>query len=98
MLLHIHLDPIILAEADETHPYLSNGDDGYGLVYGSNPEPVDPVTGGYVVLDFIGDWNGDPGSGWTVAGVADATMILYLENVMLLKEYRLDVICRNYFI
>ena len=71
---HPSADPIILAEADETHPYLSNGDDGYGLVYGSNPgSPVDPVTGGYVVLDFIGDWNGDPGSGWTVAGVANAT-------------------------
>ena len=71
---HGSSDPIILAAADETHNYLSNGDDGYGLVYGSNPgSPVDAATGGYVILDFIGDWNGDPGSGWPVAGVSDAT-------------------------
>ena len=71
---HGSSDPIILAAADETHNYLSNGDDGYGLVYGTNPgSPMDPVTGGYVILDFIGDWNGDPGSGWSVAGVANAT-------------------------
>ena len=63
-----------MAEADETHNYLSNGDDGYGLVYGSNPgSPTDPATGGYVILDFIGDWNGDPGSGWSVAGVSNGT-------------------------
>ena len=32
---HPSADATILAEADETlHPYLSNGDDGYGLVYG----------------------------------------------------------------
>ena len=34
---------------------------------------MDPASGGYVILDFIGDWNGDPGSGWAVAGVSDAT-------------------------
>jgi plastocyanin len=53
---HGSADPIILAEADETHNYLSNGDDGYGLVYGTNPgSPLDAVAGGYVILDFIGD-------------------------------------------
>ena len=58
----------------ETYTYLSNGDDGLWLVYGSNPgSPMDPASGGYVILDFIGDWNGDPGSGWAVAGVSDAT-------------------------
>ena len=71
---HPSADATILAEADETHPYLSNGDDGYGLVYGANPgSPMDPASGGYVILDFIGDWNGDPGSGWAVAGVSNAT-------------------------
>ena len=25
------------------------------------------------VLDIVGDWNGDPGSGWEVAGVANGT-------------------------
>ena len=34
---------------------------------------MDPITGGYVIVDYIGDWNGDPGSGWSVAGVANAT-------------------------
>ncbi|MDC3258243.1 hypothetical protein OAU28_02700, partial [Flavobacteriales bacterium] len=71
---HPFSDPAILAEADETHNYLSNGDDGYALVYGSEPSsPVGPSAGGYVILDFIGDWNGDPGSGWAVAGVSNAT-------------------------
>ena len=74
VIAHPSVDPAILAVADETHSYLSNGDDGYALVYGSNPgSPVDPATGGYIILDFIGDWNGDPGSGWSVAGVSDAT-------------------------
>ena len=48
-----------------THLYLSNGDDGYCLVVGAE--------GNYTILDCIGDWNGDPGAGWEVAGVADAT-------------------------
>ena len=72
---HGSSDPAILAEADETHDYLSNGDDGYALVYGSNPgAPMSPALGGYVIIDFIGDWNGDPGSGWEVAGVTDGTV------------------------
>ena len=29
--------------------------------------------GAFVMLDCIGDWNGDPGSGWDVAGVTNAT-------------------------
>ena len=71
---HPYSDVVISGAADHTYTYLSNGDDGFALVYGSNPgSPVDPVTGGYVIVDFIGDWNGDPGSGWSVAGVTDAT-------------------------
>ena len=62
---HPSADPLILALADETHQYLSNGDDGYGLVYGNQSS--------YVVIDWLGDWNGDPGSGWSVAGVSNAT-------------------------
>ena len=27
----------------------------------------------YIVLDWLGDFNGDPGSGWEVAGVSDGT-------------------------
>ena len=139
---HGSSDEMILGEADHTFNYLSNGDDGFALVYGFegytetigetdcciNPDWIDPMafcsfiydpvigcdgieysnaclaeaagvtsyTGlgdgdaGYVVdlgwdcsssviepnfivLDRIGDWNGDPGSGWSVAGVSNGT-------------------------
>ena len=62
---HPSADATILAEADETFTYLSNGDDGFGLVYGDQTS--------YQVIDWLGDWNGDPGSGWEVAGVPNAT-------------------------
>ena len=48
---------------------LSNGDDGMALIYGVEPlTPTHPDSGLYQVLDWIGDWNGDPGQGWDVAG------------------------------
>ena len=47
-------DPAILAEADHTFTFLSNGDDGFILVMGSEED--------FVQIDAIGDWNGDPGS------------------------------------
>ncbi len=57
----------ILAQADMTHTYLSNGNDGYCLVEGTESD--------YTVIDCIGDWNGDPGDGgWDVAGVTGATV------------------------
>lgn len=62
---HPSADPKILAEADKTHFHMSNGDDGYGLVHGTEDS--------YVVLDWIGNWDGDPGSGWDVAGISRAT-------------------------
>ena len=65
IIAHGSSDTIILMQADQTHNYLSNGDDGYALVYG--------VDTAYQILDFIGDFNGDPGSGWEVAGVTDGT-------------------------
>ena len=61
VIAHGSADPAILAEADETHNFLSNGDDGYMLVMGTEDD--------YIQVDAIGDWNGDPGSGWDVAGV-----------------------------
>ena len=74
VIAHGSADPYILSFANETVSYLSNGDDGYALVYGANPgPPMDPATGGYVIMDFIGDWNGDPGTGWDVAGVSTGT-------------------------
>jgi len=70
---HPSSDSVILAQADMTYSALSNGDDGFALVYGG--KPLSPVLPGneYVILDFLGDFNGDPGSGWDVAGVSQAT-------------------------
>ena len=65
VIAHGSSDPLILAQADMIYSYLSNGDDGYALVYG--------VEEDYQILDFLGDFNGDPGSGWEVAGISDAT-------------------------
>lgn len=55
----------IIEKADTTKTQLSNGDDGYALVKGTEEN--------YVIVDMIGDFNADPGSGWTVAGVNNAT-------------------------
>ncbi|MBL7109849.1 MAG: lamin tail domain-containing protein, partial [Candidatus Marinimicrobia bacterium] len=65
IIAHGSADSSIVALANQTHTYLSNGDDGYALVFG--------VETGYVVLDWLGNFDGDPGSGWDVAGVANAT-------------------------
>ena len=65
VIAHPSSDPIILEQADETHAYLSNGDDGYALAFGSEES--------HVLIDMIGDFMGDPGSGWEVAGVSNAT-------------------------
>lgn len=62
---HPSADPVILAESDMTFGNLSNGDDGFGLVEGT---PAD-----YTLVDLVGTWDGDPGAGWDVAGVAAAT-------------------------
>ena len=45
--------------------YLSNGDDGFKLVYGTEDS--------FIVVDELGDWQADPGSGWDVAGVSSGT-------------------------
>ena len=62
---HPSSDPLILEKADETHSYLSNGDDGYALAFGTEES--------HVIIDMIGDFMADPGSGWSVAGVSNAT-------------------------
>ncbi len=54
-----------MSRANQTHSYLSNGDDGYALVVGSEDA--------YTVLDRLGDFGADPGDGWDVAGVVQAT-------------------------
>ena len=65
VIAHGSADATILAEADETHNFLSNGDDGYALAFGTESS--------YVVIDWLGNFDADPGNGWAVAGVEDAT-------------------------
>ena len=60
----------ILDKCDQTFTYLSNGDDAFAI--------VDAVTGD--IIDIIGDTGDDPGEGWMVAGVADATKEHTLER------------------
>ncbi len=55
----------IQPECDAFHTYLSNGNDGYCLVSGTEDA--------FTIVDCIGDWNADPGAGWDVAGVTAAT-------------------------
>ncbi len=63
MITHGSADPEILAEGDDTFTYLSNGDDAFAI--------VDASSG--LVIDIIGDRGPDPGDGWEVAGISDAT-------------------------
>ncbi|MFL2578808.1 MAG: choice-of-anchor I family protein [Parvicellaceae bacterium] len=65
VIAHPSANANILAEADMTFSYLSNGDDGFGLVKGDQNN--------FIILDFIGNWDADPGSGWDVAGVTNGT-------------------------
>jgi flagellar hook assembly protein FlgD len=63
VITHSSASSEILAEQDVTVSYLSNGNDVIGL--------VDAASG--VIIDIIGELGDDPGSGWDVAGVSDAT-------------------------
>ncbi len=65
VIAHPQADGSILAKADHEFRYLSNGDDGFKLVKGTEDS--------FTVIDVIGDWQGDPGSGWDVAGTNNAT-------------------------
>ena len=66
VIAHPESDATILDHADHTFTYLSNGNDGFCLVEGTEDS--------YTIVDCIGDWNGNPGDGWDVAGVSEATM------------------------
>ena len=65
VICHGSADPLIQEDCDENHTYLSNGNDGYCLVNGTEEN--------YSIIDCIGDWYGDPGNGWDVAGVTAGT-------------------------
>lgn len=69
--MHIVINPnadqAILSRGDTEFLYLSNGDDVFALT------EVGATTFGYTIVDIIGTMGADPGSGWDVAGVTDAT-------------------------
>lgn len=77
---HGQADSVILSHANMTHNFLSNGDDGYKLVKGGTWDDADMdgkidagEMSGFTVVDVVGDFQADPGSGWDVAGVSAAT-------------------------
>jgi len=70
VICHGSADASIQAECDQTFTYLSNGDDGFALVKGTEDD--------FDVIDVIGqsifdDTYADPGDGWDVAGESEAT-------------------------
>ena len=65
IIAHSSADPSILAFANETFTFLSNGDDFFALAQGD--------VNTHTVIDKIGDFGPDPGSGWNVAGVTLGT-------------------------
>ena len=62
---HSSADAVIAAVTDVTFNSLSNGDDGFALVMGTPDN--------HVYVDWIGDFEADPGSGWSVCGESNAT-------------------------
>ena len=83
---HPSIDATLLHHCDSYHKFLSNGDDGFALVKGGTwvdaiQDGDDAVNGerdkgevtGYTILDTVGDFGADPGSGWDVCGVSAAT-------------------------
>jgi len=59
-------DAFILARANETFGYLSDGNDGFCLVKGDESS--------YSKVDCVGTFDGDPGAGWAVCGVNEGTL------------------------
>ena len=57
----------IVAQGDTTFTYLSNGDDVMALTVAGATDSV------FTIIDIIGEMGPDPGSGWDVAGVTNAT-------------------------
>ena len=64
---HPSSDPFILAEADQTFTYLSNGDDAFALTLAG------ATANSYTIIDIIGDLGPDVGTAWTVAGITNGT-------------------------
>lgn len=62
IIAHPSADPSILAVADITFSFLSNGDDAMALTIAG------ATAANYEIIDLIGDLQADPGSGWLVDG------------------------------
>jgi hypothetical protein len=79
-------DQAILDHANQTYSYLSNGDDGFKLVkklpsqtnWEGGMEGID-----FEVIDTLGDWQGDPGLGWAIDDVENATK----DHTLVRKSY-----------
>ncbi len=65
VICHPSASAAVQAQCDQHDSYLSNGDDGFCLVQGTEAT--------HTVLDCVGDFNGDPGRAWDVCGVTEAT-------------------------
>ena len=64
---HQSADLIIQAVTNQTFTYLSNGDDVFALTLAG------ATASNYTIIDIVGDMQGDPGSGWAVAGISNGT-------------------------
>ncbi|MBI1306354.1 MAG: DUF839 domain-containing protein [Bacteroidetes bacterium] len=80
VIAHGSSDASILAKTDYQFTYLSNGNDGFCLTKGGTWNDANSNSAidagemtGFTILDCVGDWGADPGAGWSVAGVSDAT-------------------------
>lgn len=67
VIAHGSADAAILAQADMTFSFLSNGDDAFALTL------TGATASTYTIIDILGDLQGDPGTGWDVAGVTNGT-------------------------
>ena len=72
LIVHPSANAALLDSADATWNFLSNGDDAWGLIYSAGAAFGN--GGDWELIDVIGEPYGlDPGSGWDVAGVTNAT-------------------------
>ena len=64
---HPSADALILAEADVTFNFLSNGDDAFALTLAGATADT------YTIIDLLGDLSDVDGTGWDVAGTTNGT-------------------------
>jgi len=64
---HGSADAAIVAEGDQAFTYLSNGDDVFAIT------EAGATASSYTIIDIIGEMGDDPGDGWDVADVTNAS-------------------------